>query len=456
SPPSRNTGPSAAQFSTPKEAIAATPSLGSRGASNEVHGLQGEDIVRKYFGLQRRAVSATNTNAAGSGDRAVDGVSISQQKQMQIQRQQHRLSSTPSISAFQQQELPGQAVSTLATSGIGGASPDDSSSGSIVFRRAVSSGDLPTLDGPGYGSLSNANVADSRSFLTPDLVESPLEALVRRLTIELFQLYVNEDRKKTVEIAQAQSQAQDQHQISTVKSDTSMQFAEEDEFVLVGDRRPSAVDMNSAAASAAASAATPGDGYIQQFRLGPSLRSGSNTPAVTMDGYFDPQSTNLAEAGVDAVDVRPRPRHRLLQRTWMEEALIKARRVSTIDENAEEAILQGLDQDAVGCSPLMAPSMPAVTSDTSKTPSPLSGEDLSQFSLDSAVPLRIAQRGQALGASGTGMRGSPQRQGSSEGMWPRSNRIDLAALSEESLAELPVAGMRSDDQSGFAAGSGSH
>ncbi|KAJ2814760.1 hypothetical protein GGI24_006274, partial [Coemansia furcata] len=73
SPPSRNTGPSAAQFSTPKEAIAATPSLGSRGASNEVHGLQGEDIVRKYFGLQRRAVSATNTNAAGSGDRAVDG-----------------------------------------------------------------------------------------------------------------------------------------------------------------------------------------------------------------------------------------------------------------------------------------------------------------------------------------------------------------------------------------------
>ncbi|KAJ1799382.1 hypothetical protein LPJ59_001870 [Coemansia sp. RSA 2399] len=42
---------------------------------------------------------------------------------------------------------------------------------------------------------------------------------------------------------------------------------------------------------------------------------------------------------------QPRPRHRLVQRTWMEEALLKARRVSTIDENAEETILQSLDQE---------------------------------------------------------------------------------------------------------------
>ncbi|KAJ2881059.1 hypothetical protein H4R27_004328, partial [Coemansia aciculifera] len=465
SPPSRNAGSTAAQFSAPKEAMAAMPSSGqtamsSRGASNEAHGLQGEDIVRKYLGLQRRAVSATNTNSAtnvvGGSDRAaVDSVSKTQQLHLQKQRQQHRLSSTPSITAFLPQELPGQTVPTLPKLGTGSASPDDASSGSIVFRRAVSSGDLPTLEEPGYGSLSNASVADSRSFLTPDLVESPLEALVRRLTIELFQLYVNEDRKKNVEIAQSQ-QNQSEHQISTIKSNTSGQFVEEDEFVIVGGRRSSAVVSNStasaaAAAAIAAAAATPGDGYIQQFRLGPSLRSGSSTPAVTMDGYFDPQATTSAEAGVDTVDVRPRPRHRLLQRTWMEEALIKARRVSTIDENADEAILQSLDQEAVGCSPLLAPSMPAATSDTSKTPSPLSGEDVAQFSSDSAVPLRIAQRGQALGAGGIGMRGSPQRQGSAEGMWPRPGRIDLAALSEEPLLELPAAG-----QPGFAASGGSH
>ncbi|KAJ2457270.1 hypothetical protein GGI03_006146, partial [Coemansia sp. RSA 2337] len=460
SPPSRSTGSAATQFSAPKEAMVAIPSSGqtatsSRGASNEVHGLQGEDIVRKYLGLQRRAVSATNanvaTNVAGSSDRAaVDSVSKTQQLHLQKQRQQHRLSSTPSITASQPQDVPSQAAPILATLGASSVSPDDASSGSIVFRRAVSSGDLPTLEEPGYGSLSNGSMADSRSFLTPDLVESPLEALVRRLTIELFQLYVNEDRKKTAETAQSQ-QNPSEHQLSTVKSNASSQFVEEDEFVIVGGRRSSAVESNSTAAASAAAAA-PGDGYIQQFRLGPSLRSGSTTPAVTMDGYFDPQATTPAAAGVDSVDARPRPRHRLLQRTWMEEALIKARRVSTIDENADEAILQSLEQDVVGFSPLLAPNMPAAMSDTPKTPSPLSGEDVAQFSLDSAVPLRIAQRGQALGAGGAGVRGSPQRQGGADGMWPRPGRIDLAALSEEPHLELPAAA----GQPEFAASGGSH
>ncbi|KAJ2493867.1 hypothetical protein IWW37_000253 [Coemansia sp. RSA 2050] len=460
SPPSRNAGPAAGQFSAPKEAMHSCPmTTSSRGASSEAHGLQGEDIVRKYLGLQRRAVSATNSNVVGnvgSSERAADVIPRSHQLHMQKKRQQHRLSSTPSISAFPLQELPSQVAPTLPTSDTVSTSPDDASSGSIVFRRAVSSGDLPTLDGPSCGSLSNASVADSRSFLTPDLVESPLEALVRRLTIELFQLYVNEDRKKAAEMAQSQSPVQGQHPTSTVKSNATSQFAEEDEFVLVGERRPSAIDSSSSIAAAVAPAALPGDGFIQQFRLGPSLRSGSNTPAVTMDGYFDPQATNTAEAGADSAEVRPRPRHRLLQRTWMEEALIKARRVSTIDENAEEAILQGLDQEAIGSSPLLAPNMLAATSDMPKTLSPLSGEDLSQFSLESTMPPRIAQRGQALGASGAGTQGSPQHQGSAEGMWLQPGRVDLAALGEEPSMELPAPGMRSDGQPGFVAGGASH
>ncbi|KAJ2789793.1 hypothetical protein GGI18_002195, partial [Coemansia linderi] len=398
SPPSRNAGASAGQFSAPKESMHSGPmASGSRGASGEAHGLQGEDIVRKYLGLQRRAVSAANANVVGSVGRegVADVAARSHQLQMQKKRQQHRLSSTPSISGNPAQEPANQAAPTDTVS----TSPDDVCSGSIVFRRAVSSGDLPTLEGPGGGSLSSGSVADSRSFLTPDLVESPLEALVRRLTIELFQLYVNEDRKKAAEMAQrqqGQGAGQGQHQASTVKSNASSQFAEEDEFVLVGERRPSGVGPGCPAA------ATPGDGFIQQFRLGPSLRSGSSTPAVTMDGYFDPQATSAGEAGSDAGEARPRPRHRLLQRTWMEEALIKARRVSTIDENAEEAILQGLDQDqdAVGGSPLLAPSMPAAAADAPKARPPLGGEDLSQFSMEPPLEQRIAPRGGAAGARG--------------------------------------------------------
>ncbi|KAJ2787480.1 hypothetical protein GGI15_000667, partial [Coemansia interrupta] len=189
------------------------------------------------------------------------------------------------------------------------------------------------------------------------------------------------------------------------------------------------------------------DGYIQQFRLGPSLRSGSSTPAVTMDGYFVPQnvepagppSMNAAAAAAAAQgEVRPRPRHRLVQRTWMEEALIKARRVSTIDENAEESILEALAQISnSGASALQTPAMPAASSDASKTPSPLAKEDLSQFDPSSSAgsaagALRVAQRKQALQSIGGDSRSSAQRQASNEGLWPRA-RIDLSKLSEESL-----------------------
>ncbi|KAJ2767620.1 hypothetical protein IWQ56_003258, partial [Coemansia nantahalensis] len=104
------------------------------------------------------------------------------------------------------------------------------------------------------------------------------------------------------------------------------------------------------------------DGYVQQFRLGPSVDSGSSTPAVTMEGYFMPHGpgsrtvtpTGMAAAGVGSQQnpiPRPRPRHRQLERTWMEEALIKARRVSTIDETAGEAILQGLDMEGAAGAP---------------------------------------------------------------------------------------------------------
>ncbi|KAJ2748017.1 hypothetical protein GGI20_000104 [Coemansia sp. BCRC 34301] len=402
SPPLRNAGPAGSQFSVPKEATMPP-------------GIHGEDIVRKYFGLQRRAVSAANSN----GPASVDDIAKSQQVQMQRQRQQHRLSSTPSITGVLPQELGSQTGLALATLGTtGSTSPDDVSSGSIVFRRAVSSGDLPTLDeSDGHDTRHSGSVADSRSFLTADLVESPLEALVRRLTIELFQLYVNEDRKKTAE--KAQDQSQQQQQLSTVKSNASSQFAEEDEFVLVGTK-------------AAAVAVTPGDGYIQQFRLGPSMRSGSNTPAVTMDGYFDPQASVGVEAGAGTGEARARPRHRLVQRTWMEEALIKARRVSTIDENAEEAILQGLDHQEVeiGSSGFLAPSAAAATYGAQKTPSPPFGssDNLAQFlSLDSAVPVRIAQRGQALG----------------------TGRISLAGLSEEPLDGFSSGGAHVMSPRGF-------
>ncbi|KAJ2910076.1 hypothetical protein GGI21_001239, partial [Coemansia aciculifera] len=362
SPPLRSGG---AQFSAPKE---------------------GEDIVRKYLGLQRRAVSGANTaNAAASAD----GITKSQQQQMQRQRQQHRQSSTPSAG------MMGAPVTVLPLTGAGSTSPDEnayadeddggnlSGGGSIVFRRAVSSGDLPTLDEAGRSiSGSGSSNGGAGSFLTPDLVESPLEALVRRLTIELFQLYVSEDRKKMAGAA-AQSRQQQQAQentSSTVKSNASSQFAEEDEFVLVGTR---------ANAKAKAAVTTPGDGYIQQFRLGPSMRSGSNTPAVTMDGYFSPQAASgAAEAPGSALGsaaAQPRPRHRLVQRTWMEEALIKARRVSTIDETAGEEILQGLDQEMISDHEAILQGLDQEAGGVALTPSPPQlGGSVAQFDFGAA------------------------------------------------------------------------
>ncbi|KAJ1890570.1 hypothetical protein LPJ66_007398, partial [Kickxella alabastrina] len=187
--------------------------------------------------------------------------------------------------------------------------------------------------------------------------------------------------------------------------------------------------------------------YVQQFRLGPSLQSGSTTPAVTMDGYFVPQKVEDTAPTADTSEVRPRPRHRLVQRTWMEEALIKARRVSTIDENAEESILEGLAQAiARKPSPMQAPSIPAASSDVPKSPSPPGGGDLAQFMLGSgasnsanaaaAAPLpRVAHRGQALLAAVGGARNVAHRQASNEGMWARG-RIDLTMLSEEPLEIL--------------------
>ncbi|KAJ2629675.1 hypothetical protein H4R22_003179, partial [Coemansia sp. RSA 1290] len=214
---------------------------------------QSEDIVRRYFGLQRQP---------------------------------------PQQPASQQS--PQSALSPLGKSSSE-SSGGDEASGNIVYRRAVSSGDLPTLEelhGAMQGNVGHAE------FLTHDLVESPLEALVRRLTIELFQLYVSEDRKKS----NGPLQQQQQMQLSTNDEDDIAQS-------LSRVLDPLSTD----------------EGYVQQFRLGPSLRSGSTTPAVTMDGYFMPQAASgAAEPGSN--DVRPRPRHRLLERTWMEEALIKARR----------------------------------------------------------------------------------------------------------------------------------
>ncbi|KAJ1666922.1 hypothetical protein EV178_001836 [Coemansia sp. RSA 1646] len=277
---------------------------------------QNEDIVRKYFGLQRRAPSAASTPPlpppaqAAVVAPAAAAPAAGASTDVRTKPSQKR-----------QKQVPGQGVG----SGIG--SGDDS--GSMVYRRAVSSGDLPTMDTVKGGAKLFAAGEDGREFLTPDLVESPLEALVRHLTIELFQLYVNEDRKKTADSA-AQSKARDQDKDDSPESlGASIQTA-----LSLGGGEPE---------------------YVQQFRLGPSLRSGSTTPAVTMDGYFVPQKPD-SENKESADTQQPRPRHRLVQRTWMEEALIKARRVSTIDENAEESILQSLDQElAKGKSPPFAP-----------------------------------------------------------------------------------------------------
>ncbi|KAJ1945574.1 hypothetical protein FBU59_002267, partial [Linderina macrospora] len=191
-----------------------------------------------------------------------------------------------------------------------------------AMRRALSSGDLAGLEDMAEMHSYLAPGGHGKSMLTTDLVESPLEALVRQLTVELFQLYVIEDKKK--------------------KS------------------RPVGSDKGEEA------------NFIQQFRLGPSLRSGTSTPAVTMDGYFEPATQ---EPGV----ARPRPRHRLVQRTWMEEELIKARRVSTIDEHAEESILQALrSPDTIGARPSAAPA-PPTAAPARKALSPGPAEDVALF-----------------------------------------------------------------------------
>ncbi|KAJ2471295.1 hypothetical protein GGI02_002361 [Coemansia sp. RSA 2322] len=401
SPPERNAGPEAAQLPGSKQ----TGTGPAQSAGGEASGVQGEDIVRKYFGLQRRAVSAATGN--GGADAGSEQAADSRLKVQQHPYRQRRLSSTPALTPSPPQSQALLTGAPLVFSAGSSLSPDDEALGSIVFRRAVSSGDLPTLDGQGGGTHggdgggSGSGTVDSRSFLTPDLVESPLEALVRRLTIELFQLYVSEDRKKVGGAAQRQ---QEQQGRGSSGSANINQFPEEDEFVIVGGR----LQAGGTAATAAATTgqATPGDGFIQQFRLGPSLRSGSTTPAVTMDGYFDPQATSSGGGSGNSIGtgndngsnaggpVRVRPRHRLVQRTWMEEALIKARRVSTIDENAEEAILQGLGQEGrAGAqsdgATAAADGVGGPAQSASGTPSPLGGEEVAQFA---AAP-RVAQRG---------------------------------------------------------------
>ncbi|KAJ2401749.1 hypothetical protein GGI23_001186 [Coemansia sp. RSA 2559] len=278
-----------AQSPTVRAGSASAVSPAADGAS------QNEDIVRKYFGLQRRTPSAAAAPPPPPAAVAGGPPRTMQQKPKQAHGDDSRTT----------QQKPMQAQR------------DDSESSSMVYRRAVSSGDLPTMDRAKGGAQHSAAGDEGREFLTPDLVESPLEALVRHLTIELFQLYVSEDRKKTAANA-AMSPAKDD---DPENLGTSIQTA-----LSLGGGEPE---------------------YVQQFRLGPSLRSGSTTPAVTMDGYFVPQKpgTGSNEPADTQQPQQPRPRHRLVQRTWMEEALLKARRVSTIDENAEETILQSLDQE---------------------------------------------------------------------------------------------------------------
>ncbi|KAJ2825551.1 hypothetical protein IWW50_002799, partial [Coemansia erecta] len=361
SPPIRGPGTTAQSFKEPTtplpDATAASPLAGAGG---EAPAAQSEDIVRKYFGLQRQHTG---------GDAAA--------------RQQAVPSSSP-----------------LSKSGSG-SSAGDEASGSIVYRRAVSSGDLPTLEELHRTMQGSGGNDDSKSFLTQDLVESPLEALVRRLTIELFQLYVSEDRK------------------NTGSKEAGMQVlgqAEEDDIAESLSRVLDPLSTD--------------EGYVQQFRLGPSLRSGSTTPAVTMDGYFMPQKAGgAAEAGPS--DVRPRPRHRQLERTWMEEALIKARRVSTIDENAEELILQSLELEGAVVSEATPPSLLSMATsvvDSLKATSPHEGTDVAQF----GAP-RVARRGQALHlgvGAGSEARGQPQRQASGDRMRARP-MLGLPSLSEE-------------------------
>ncbi|KAJ2162654.1 hypothetical protein GGF46_000527 [Coemansia sp. RSA 552] len=365
SPPIRGTGTAAQSFGS-REQSSSLPTTAVTLPSPDTAGepsaaLQGEDIVRKYFGLQRQPGGESSSEST---------------------RQQ-------------------ATASPLSKSPTGSGAGDEST-GSIIYRRAVSSGDLPTLE-----EMHNAMQASAGGgeFLSHDLVESPLEALVRQLTIELFQLYVSEDRNNSKSTARQRGQDDDKDIAETL--------------------------------SRVLDPLNTDDGYVQQFRLGPSLRSGSTTPAVTMDGYFVPQTAGgAAETGPGDVRPRPRPRHRLLERTWMEEALIKARRVSTVDENAEELILQGLDLDSPASSSPEIPSLQSMATsvvDSLKVAgSPTGGSDLAQFSPPAGAPPRVAKRGQALqqGISGEG-RGVQPRQASRERARMRPNAGGLPSLSEE-------------------------
>ncbi|KAJ2636130.1 hypothetical protein GGF40_003190 [Coemansia sp. RSA 1286] len=372
SPPIRGAG-STAQFASSKDpsqqtghgATALSPT--SLGVADEPATAQSEDIVRKYLGLQRRSASASGAA------QAVDLLQTQTQQQQKARHQQQSPMLPSSSSPVPAHPKPSAiaprgpsasketaTATATASSADSAGGPVEEPSGSIVYRRAVSSGDLPTLEDLHESMQSSmaSNSFDNRNFLTPDLVESPLEALVRRLTIELFQLYA--------------------------------------------EPTASASASATVAATAAASA----------------------------------ESTAESEA-------RPRPRHRLIQRTWMEEALLKARRVSTIDENAEESILEALTQDSdFGSSMLNAPVMPAAHSDASKTPSPVGRDDLAQFNLnppagDAATGApRVAQRGQAarLFAAAVTREAAQRRPSGDNGV---HSRIDLSRLGEES-ADAPL------------------
>ncbi|KAJ2665405.1 hypothetical protein IWW48_000294 [Coemansia sp. RSA 1200] len=357
----RQTGSVSSQYSTGRQSPVVRVGSASSAAADAPP--QSEDIVRKYLGLQRRAPSASSTppplpavaSSYSSSAAAAAAVAsgASGEPSAKSVPQQH-----------QQQPLPQQEQ------------PAGQDAEGVVYRRAVSSGDLPTMDGAKSSVRHFASGDDGQEFLTPDLVESPLEALVRHLTIELFQLYVNEDQKKKRTAAAAGQQRQ------------PVESKGEDDAGLA--------NLGTSIQSALGGG---GPEYVQQFRLGPSQRSGTATPAVTMDGYFVPQEpeAGAAESAADA-QPKPRPRHRLVQRTWMEEALIKARRVSTIDENVEEAILQSLDQQ-------LADGELAATNDTSASSTlpaandlspPFAPTDISQFQLPSAATMlpRTSQKDQ--------------------------------------------------------------
>ncbi|KAJ1965707.1 hypothetical protein GGI12_000568 [Dipsacomyces acuminosporus] len=442
SPPIRGTSPlstgstvpsppaPSAPFS-PSSTTQATVGFAGEAVAANGPGTQGEDIVRRYFAhhhQQRRVATSSGILASAGASRtaAPDPSPPSP-------------SSAPSSATqFNQQQ---DAVAERKPTGAAQQAQNDEHPKSIgANRRALSSDHLPGLeeDMGGINSYLNTSTAGSKSFLAPDLVESPLEALVRRLTVELFQLYVSEDRKKSGGQDQQKQQQQQKAEANQQRKASLASISEENASTVKGGYKRGQLDN------------PPDDSadYIQQFRLGPSMRSGSTTPAVTLDGYFTPQKKAASESNEGA---KPRPRHRLVQRTWMEEALIKARRVSTIDEHAEESILQGLDQAiarSTGASPILPPTL-AAAPDISTYPSPLGSEDLAQFSSsDSLLSQQSAQRGGI--ANSRGLRSSPepsglttqlrgatqQQQMGSERVQPRP-RLNLARLDEAPFGSTP-------------------